>query len=77
MVHNNHPVSAGNIKFCPERRRLSEQEKTDAHIMMMDGQGKPMAIRDYLNTKTGKAILSKDLQNMRYVFSFLPKSVSD
>ncbi|KAJ1525574.1 hypothetical protein ONE63_010378 [Megalurothrips usitatus] len=71
VAHQNHPISKANVQFCPERRRLSEQVEMDVHItMMMEGKGKPMAVNDHIRSRTGKTVLSEDIQNMRYVLSF-------
>lgn len=62
--HTEHPCTETFIKNVPIRRRLTEAEKEDVETMV-DGLGKPMAIRDEIRKRTGKAVTAKDLENLK------------
>jgi len=67
--HQNHPCTAEFVDNLPVRRRLTDAEKSEVETMV-DTLGKPMAIRDEMRKRTGKAVTAKDLENLKYVQTF-------
>jgi len=62
--HEGHPVCADHVQHLPERRRLNADEIKD--VQNMDYvKGKTMRIADYLRLKTGKAVTSRDVSNIK------------